>query len=162
MGRVSYPTPPVKSISQVGLLIMLVPFFFLIFFASCIHVETRPNVGSMNVNMNDVDMNIAEESGNGFDGINSERYLLRLCQRQNFDRRESADPETPQAERIESKAELGTLWDISSVMQFGPLPGAGGRRPPGRGSPISSVIASICRRYLGRQKGRKGASEWHW
>merc|ERR1712215_415846 len=148
MGRVSYPTPPVKSISQVGLLIMLVPFFFLIFFASCIHVETRPSVGSKNVNMNDVDMNIAEESGNGFDGINSEKYLLRLCKRSNFDREESADPEMPQAEEA-----WGTLWDISSVMQFGPLPGRGPSRPsPGRGSPISSVIASICRRYFGRRK----------
>merc|ERR1712002_610570 len=68
MGRVSQLTPPVKSISQVGLLIMLVSIFFLVFFASCIHVEARPNVGSMNVNMNDVDMNIGGGSGNGFDG----------------------------------------------------------------------------------------------
>merc|ERR1711939_1128663 len=59
---------------------MLVPLFFLIFFASCIHVETKPfwgfqnlgmgdaNAENMNVNMNDVDMNIAGGSGNGFDG----------------------------------------------------------------------------------------------
>merc|ERR1712215_246042 len=153
MGRVSYPTPPVKSISQVGLLIMLVPFFFLIFFASCIHVETRPSVGSMNVNMNDVDMNIAGGSGNDFDGNDSEKTLLQLCKRYNYDRRESADPEMPQAERIESKAEWGTLWDISSVMQFGPpRPGWGSPRPsPGRGSRISSVLAAMCPRF-GRRK----------
>merc|ERR1712215_439813 len=75
MGRFSQRTPPVKSISQVGLLIMLVPLFFLIFFASCIHVETIPyfgmgdtNAENMNVNMNDVDMSIGGRPRDAFGG----------------------------------------------------------------------------------------------
>merc|ERR1711875_12060 len=70
MGRVSQPTPPVKSISQVGLRIMLVPLFFLTFFASCFHVETSTDLGmgeNMNVNMNDVDMAIGGGTRNAFD-----------------------------------------------------------------------------------------------
>merc|ERR1711942_36172 len=121
MGRVSQLTPPVKSISQVGLLIMLVSIFFLVFFASCIHVEARPNVGSMNVDMNDVDMNIGGGSGNGFDGNDFERSLLQACKARGYDRRESAQPETSQAEM--SQAEQFSLWGISDIMQFGPLPG---------------------------------------
>merc|ERR1712215_630788 len=67
MGTFSQRTPPVKSISQAGLLIMLVPLFFLVFFASCIHVESRPYLGmgdpnaeNMNVNMNGVKMSIED------------------------------------------------------------------------------------------------------
>merc|ERR1712002_171816 len=138
MGRVSQLTPPVKSISQVGLLIMLVSIFFLVFFASCIHVEARPNVGSMNVNMNDVDMNIGGGSGNGFDGNDLERSLLQYCKARGYDRRESAQPEMSQAEQF-------SLWDLSSIMQFGRLPG---------GSPAysSAQLARICRSLFGRRK----------
>merc|ERR1711942_29871 len=143
MGRVSQLTPPVKSISLVGLLIMLVSIFFLVFFASCIHVETRPNVGSMNVNMNDVDMNIGEGSGNGFDGNDSERSLLQTCKARGYDRRESAQPEMPQAEM--SQAEQFSLWDLSSIMQFGALPGGSPAYSP-------SQLARICRSLFGRRK----------
>merc|ERR1711942_373470 len=129
---------PVKSISLVGLLIMLVSIFFLVFFASCIHVEARPNVGSMNVNMNDVDMNIGEGSGNGFDVNDFERSLLQECRARGYDRRESAQPEMSQAGQF-------SLWDLSSIMQFGRLPG---------GSPAYSPagLARICRSLFGRRK----------
>merc|ERR1711942_382593 len=73
--RVSQPPPPVKSISQVNQLMMLVPIFFLIMqgifltsgqFLPNIHdlgmAQTNP-AENMNVNMNGVKMNIMGGAG---------------------------------------------------------------------------------------------------
>merc|ERR1711942_540964 len=80
MGRVSQPPPPVKSISQVNQLMMLVPTFFLIiqgiFLTSSQFLPNIQDLGmaqtnqaeSMNVNMNGVKMNIG-----GGPGMDDER-----------------------------------------------------------------------------------------
>merc|ERR1712215_130571 len=71
MGRVSQPIPSVKSTSQVKMLMMLVPIFFLIIQGTAFldpsqflpsgsfgGVQTKPE--NMNVNMNGVDMSIGK------------------------------------------------------------------------------------------------------
>merc|ERR1712236_33232 len=84
MGRVSQPPPPVKSISQVNQLMMLVPIFFLIlqgiFLASSQFLPNIQDLGmaqtnqaeNMNVNMNGVKMNIK-----GGPGMDDERGMSR-------------------------------------------------------------------------------------